>query len=353
MEEILIQKLIDAGIRAPSGDNCQPWRFVVNGNVIELYNLPERDNSLYNWGQRASYVAHGALLENMATAASQLGYTLSVDLFPDESDTNFIARATLIKGTAKSESLYDSIFKRCTNRKPYAKTCLTPDERSQIITAGNTSNGAKLHLLEDPGKIKLLAHAAAMNEKILLENSKMHHFFFSHINWTKKEDAEKSVGFYIKTLELPMPAQFAFKLFSHWKFLKIVNKLRASDFVVKQNAKVYAASAAFCAIVIKDKDPKSFITAGRIMERLWLTATKLNLSLQPLTGILFLMRRVESGDVGDLGFMHVELIKHSYERIKFAYDAREEVLALQFRVGRGNTPSACATRLSPAVITQT
>src|SRR3989338_3310518 len=113
-----IQKIVEAGIQAPSGDNCQPWRFVVKGNTIELYNLPERDNSLYNWGQRASYVAHGALLENMSIAASQLGYTLSIDLFPEKSDTNFIARVTLIEVEAKNEPLYDAIFKRCNNRKP-------------------------------------------------------------------------------------------------------------------------------------------------------------------------------------------------------------------------------------------
>lgn len=48
MEEI-IRQIIEAGIRAPSGENSQPWRFLLKGDLIELYNLPERDESLYKW----------------------------------------------------------------------------------------------------------------------------------------------------------------------------------------------------------------------------------------------------------------------------------------------------------------
>jgi len=47
MKEV-IKKIIEAGIMAPSGENCQPWRFEVRGNKISIFNIPERDTSLYN-----------------------------------------------------------------------------------------------------------------------------------------------------------------------------------------------------------------------------------------------------------------------------------------------------------------
>jgi nitroreductase len=60
----IILKIVEAGTWAPSGDNCQPWRFTWNGQKLLLFNVSERDTSLYNSSQRASFIAHGAVLEN-------------------------------------------------------------------------------------------------------------------------------------------------------------------------------------------------------------------------------------------------------------------------------------------------
>ena len=32
----VVRKIIEAGIRAPSGDNCQPWRFEVRGSEVDV-----------------------------------------------------------------------------------------------------------------------------------------------------------------------------------------------------------------------------------------------------------------------------------------------------------------------------
>ena len=78
-----LREILEAAIRAPSGENCQPWRFVLKGESVELWNRPERDQSLYNWGQRASYMAHGAALENLVLAAGARGFGADVAYFPE------------------------------------------------------------------------------------------------------------------------------------------------------------------------------------------------------------------------------------------------------------------------------
>ena len=40
-----IKKIIEAAVQAPSGENCQPWRFEILNNNIKLFNVPERDQS--------------------------------------------------------------------------------------------------------------------------------------------------------------------------------------------------------------------------------------------------------------------------------------------------------------------
>ena len=47
------KRILSSAILAPSGENCQPWKFEVKGSNIDVMNVKERDQSLYNWDQRA------------------------------------------------------------------------------------------------------------------------------------------------------------------------------------------------------------------------------------------------------------------------------------------------------------
>ncbi|MCF7898425.1 MAG: nitroreductase, partial [Candidatus Pacebacteria bacterium] len=75
-----IEKIINDGVLAPSGENCQPWKFELNGNRLSIFNIPEADMSLYNLKQRGSYIAHGALIENIIISSGAYGYTTPVSL---------------------------------------------------------------------------------------------------------------------------------------------------------------------------------------------------------------------------------------------------------------------------------
>ena len=68
------KKILDIAVHAPSGDNSQPWRFKFDQNSILLFNLEDRDPTLYNFRQRGSYFAHGAIIENIIIVAGTLGY---------------------------------------------------------------------------------------------------------------------------------------------------------------------------------------------------------------------------------------------------------------------------------------
>src|ERR1019366_8956249 len=88
----VIERILEAGIRAPSGENSQPWRFKVEGERVLLFNRPEADQSLFNFHQNGSLVAHGALLANVKVAAAYFGCEAEIALFPDEAEENLIAR---------------------------------------------------------------------------------------------------------------------------------------------------------------------------------------------------------------------------------------------------------------------
>lgn len=333
---------LEEAIRAPSGENCQPWRFIVNGTTIELWNRPERDQSPYGWGQRASYVANGAALENFVLAAGLRGLAASVEYFP-EGNGELVARIILSRGGALQDPLVSEIQKRVSNRKPYKKTPLMQEQKNALAM---TTGDVKVFVRDDADSIRTIAEVGATNERVMLGNRSLHGFFFSHLNWNKKEDDEKKVGFYIKTLELPPPAQAAFRLIQHWSVARVLKKVGFPSAVFQQNAAMYAAAGAVGAITTQGIEPLDFVLAGRLLERLWLTATKLGLSFQPLAGIPYLYLEATRGERALFDAAETSLISSAYERAVSVFGTGKVPIVFLFRVGESEPPTARSSRFS-------
>jgi hypothetical protein len=337
-----IRKIIEAGSKAPSGENAQPWQFKVVGNVIYQYLVPERDQSAYNHNQYASYIANGAALENIEIASRALGFQPKVQILPDPKNPYLVAIITLEKSSPQKEPLYDYIEKRVTNRKPYEIKQLTNEQRNALLAV--SFENAKFSLTEDREKITQLGRVGSTNEEVMLSNKKLHYFFFSHINWTLKEENEKRYGFYIKTLELPPPAQFMFKIFSKWSRMRIFNMLGFPKVVAAQNAKVNAAASAIGIITIKNRTPLDYINVGMYLQKLWLTASKQGLYIQPLAGLPCLEFKILEGDVSVFSPHQISIINQKYELVKKLFSVSNETVAFMFRVGHGGAPSAQSSK---------
>lgn len=346
----IIEKIIDAGNHAPSGDNCQPWRFEVKENKIFLYILADRDTSLYSWGNRASYIANGAAIENMITAASHLGYRAYLEILPENNNPLLVAIISFNPDEKINGGLYEAIFKRTTNRKPYK---ILPLEQSQLEDLKKTHeeiDGVRILFLTDAESKKQLGKAAAVNEKILFGNFYMHKFFYDHINWDAGQELKHRIGFYVKTLEIPALAMPGFKMAKNWKFMKILNSLFGfSNFIAKQNSKIYETGSTLGIITLNGNMEKDYILAGLAFEKLWLKVTKYGLSLQPLTGIFLLRQAILANKAEELSPEQIQIISEAYESVKNTFKLDGQNIAFMFRIGQGGEPSARTLRLPPSI----
>lgn len=348
----VIEKIIAAGVQAPSGENCQPWRFEVDkSGVIYIYVIPERDTSLYSWGQRASYFAHGALLENMRIAAETSGYSTQVDLFPEPKNALCVAcvRLERVPIPVLSDSLAACIPKRATNRRPYALSPLPLDAEKRLLGESKSYVPAAITLIKDKQTIHSLALAASVNERILFENKKLHDFFYDHITWTTEEDERKRLGFYIKTFELPPPAEHMFRLCKNYTYARALGMVGLPRFIARQNASLYASCAAIGIITIPTLKPEEFLHAGMLFQHVWLRAVKEQLSVQPLAGMIYLALRVFSNEASDFSSTHQKLILDSYAVIRRSIGNEHAYIPMMFRIGESNPPSARALRLAPTI----
>lgn len=351
IERSKILAVLETAVFAPSGDNSQPWEFKIGPDFVEIFNLPDRDNAFYNYEQKGSLVAHGALLENMVIVAFAEGYRVDIELFPQGESSRLVALVRFSLAEPIKHPLLERIKLRATNRKPYHQNRPLSREQLRLLQEPHPDYSAgRVLLIEDPQQRAIIGRAVSVNEIIALENKQLHDIFFNGIVWTAEEEADKKRGLYLKTMELPLPLAKIFPLFKRWPVVNFLNKLGFAKMAAMGNAKVYSSGSAMGLVIVPSRSALDYVWAGRLMQRAWLVATQLGLSFQPVTGVLFLMQRVLTGATEGLNEKHIKLLVQSYKEIKSVFGFDNETAAILFRVGYGDSPSARSSRLPPALL---
>ena len=349
----VIKEIITAAAAAPSGDNSQPWEFTYRApNQIEFHFIAGVDNELLNIDNSGTLIALGAAIENAVITARSLGYSV----FIKEAEDTHIATLTIKKSSSEASildtELSKAILQRHSNRKPYIKEQLKAEDRNALIVAASeNSQDILCTLVEDSDLLHALGRDMTVMEEIALSNEHLHKFFFSGIFWPHSHNEEGQPGLYIKTLELPPPAQLLFRGLRHWSFAKTLGKVGFPKQVAEMNAKQNASASGYIFINVKEFNRASYIQAGRILERIWLTATKQGMSAQIVTGILFLARRIERGDKNELfSDEHQEKALRAYTNMKkVAQEGYEPLLAL--RIGYADPATSRSKRKAPKINT--
>lgn len=343
----LLHEILRDACRAPSGDNTQPWRFKVSGDTIRVINAAEKDTSLFNWRQRTNHVALGACIENMKISAEGRGYRVDITCFPDPSDEYIVAEISFTPDPTAGNNLASYINKRASNRKKYWPKKI---EKEKLNALANLSGvDGRISFIVSEVDIQNLASIVSAGEKLALENKDIHDFLFSHVTWNKNEDARRH-GFLIDTFEFALPQRAAFKLFSRWSILKLFLPFGIANAIAKDMERVHATAAAFGAIIAPGDSPEDFLRAGMLLQRLWLTATSLDLSLQGVTAVGFLGPCVLADEASGLDLKHQQLLRVRYGELSkiFALDGNES-FGFVFRLGYADPPSAITTRFEPVV----
>jgi len=338
MNKTIINKILEAAVQAPSGDNVQPWKFQVSEDftTIKLYNLPEKDNSYYNFNQMASYIAHGAVIENIDIASRQLGYQVHVKLFPDENELGLVALIELSPVEARDQSLYPAIFKRCTNRFQYKRIEVTEEVLSKLSEAVNKVDNASISLVYQQGGINKLSKELMVNDRLVFERKDIHHFLFDKIRWNKKQIEQTMDGMPVDTLGLNPMEKLTFPLMRFWGFVKTANYFGLSRIIGLKCWWNCRTSSILGMVSIKGNDKVAFVQGGRAVQRVWLEVSRQGLSLQPIIGLPLLINRLKLNELDGFSEKHRQFVQRSAEKLPELFQINErETFIMGFRVGNG------------------
>lgn len=326
--------LVAAGAQAPSGDNCQPWRFVCSDNQIALYLDTETDYSFFNVNQIASLISCGAAAENIKIASSLFG--LDCEIFYNfELNELPIVKIELRYLKKEKDFLAQEIWERNTNRKLYRKKEISKlvleELRSEVIKIP----GADISFITERDKLKKAAKLIYEADRIRAEYRPLHEHLMEMIRFTDKDAYEKKDGFHLKNLEAGFAGELFLKATKSWKVMSIANKAGLGRAVAYNSYKGILNSSGIALISFSGKENDKFVKGGQALERFWLKISEFGLSMQPMTAITLFLLRFQMNGAGDFPENKREVIETLNEKFRslfsdIDFDSRGQIMLLRF-----------------------
>jgi hypothetical protein len=274
-----IETLIQAAMLAPSGDNIQPWHFVLDssGACFELHCDQRRDASPMNLNQRMSRIACGAALENIVRTAEHNGWLIEVchGHFPTIASIRFLQEPEFLGDIEKV------LRERHTNRRFYRRG--SEDTSESPMPAAEAGAGSELALrwITDRAAIRSLAEIIGVADSLMFGLPAMRNAFLANIRFDLPGGAEAAEGLPLDSLGLGYFDKIGLKTLRYlpaW----LIRGTRLTHTFRRRAETLVNSAAGLCVISASDESAQTDVEVGRLMQRAWLQLTARGLAVQPM-----------------------------------------------------------------------
>jgi nitroreductase len=278
-----MESILELAKWAPSGDNTQPWRFeIIDAQHVNVHGFDTRKDCVYDFQGHASHIALGALLENIALAASGFGHQAEIQERPGCPDDHPVYEVQFNPAPGmQPDPLRDQIRLRSVQRRPYRTTPLTLAQKAALSKAPGpdyelrwlesfSDRMAMAGLVSAAGKLRLtIPEAYTVHTRIIAWNAQ----------FSEDRVPDQAIGLDALSLRLMR------WVLGSWARVDFFNTYLAGTLSPRIQLDIIPSLA--CAahfFLLSRTTPSSvadYVASGRAMQRLWLTATQLGLQLQP------------------------------------------------------------------------
>jgi molybdopterin/thiamine biosynthesis adenylyltransferase len=341
--------LVKAGIQAPSGDNAQPWKFILSDNKISVRIDPDADRSFFNVGQTASIISCGAVIENIFIACIRLGIQPEIKYHAGGMESDIGADIILNPAAPDSgkagDFLYEAIWQRHTNRTMYTKESIPGSVLQECRDCILCFPGTKLYTLTRKQDLKKLAGIIYRIDRIRTENPALHKHLNQMIRFSPEQEQKTCDGLPLKNLEAGFAGELFLKFTRPWPVMNAMNKIGAGRMVAFHSYKTAVCSSAVMLIAVDGMKPDDLIAGGRVLQRIWLTLTALGWHVQPMAAAPLFYMRMALGKGNEFSARHLHMLESVKKEYFNLFPGLESQMGqvMLFRIGRGR-PIKCLTR---------
>ncbi|MFI7607490.1 Acg family FMN-binding oxidoreductase [Micromonospora sp. NPDC049366] len=264
----LVEAAATAG-HAPSVHNTQPWQWRVLPEALELRMVRARQLSAADPQARLLVLSCGTALHHARVALAAEGWTPVVERLPDPAEPELLARLTGLRHTgpdAEAMRLVQCMQVRQTDRRPVSDEPV-PDGAVEEIAGVVSAEGCRLEIL-DADQVLELAAAASRAGVVEAEDPETREELDY---WTNRADTGTGLPAEVLPEQAPQTT------------------VPGRDFGRPGSLPVGPGHdrAAVYAVLHSDEDePENWLRAGEALSAAWLTATRLGVSMVPLSGVV-------------------------------------------------------------------
>jgi len=348
-EPQLGRRLAAAGALAPSAGNMQPWSFTWSPPVLHVLLDRTRKQTLLDVGARGSLVAAGAALESVAVFARAEGRPVEVVVDPDAETLVGSVQVGEPDGSAVDDDvahLATALTRRWSNRRiDTASPRELPDGVAGALRAVAMSAGGALDLLESSEARRRYGEIAGRSDRLRYLTPRLQVDLLGELRWRGESTSRRRTGIEVATLELAPADEAKLTVIRRGDIMAQVAGWDLGTALTEPARDALDDSCAVFAISVAGHERRDFVAGGRVLQQVWLTATTLGLSAQPVSPIWLYAR--EEPDFGGL----LEDPRHAAEARELdrsmseMFGLGDRALVMVMRLSNAPPPSAVSGRL--------
>lgn len=289
---------VAAALLAANPHNTQPWQFTVGEDEVDVYADPDRTIGSVDPFPREQHVGLGCALENLVLACRARGLDPEVTLLPEAADPTWVAHLSLApaaESTARTDARYEAIGARHTDRGPFAPGSFTRGELTDLVDTDDLVDatgaaGLLVQWLDSPQDVATLGGVLVDAALAVTADEDQSRDGFVWFRSTDHEVQDHADGLTLDAQGLsPLVLAAA-------KALPPYSRTAGDAFWVDQTRDVHTTTAAaYGVITLREPDDRAGqILAGRLLQRIHLTATDRGVSLHHMNQIT---ERIDSARV--------------------------------------------------------
>lgn len=277
-----LQKILEAGLAAPSADNEHRFRVSIESPRRIRIVGPERAPKLAAQARLLFLLSFGAVLENMRLSALAQGLASRVTWTGDPATDRPVVDISLDPTAEPRDVLVDAIPVRHTNRTLIFKgPGLTASERKNIEAAAQDVTGCTLSWLDDTTRRSVATRLAHAAETERFRSRELHEELFSCVRFDLGWSATCERGLPPGTLGVEVPLRAPFRWLCHWPVMRALHAVGAHHGLGLRSAGLPVRLASNVAAVSTNLSfPWSALEGGRALQRAWLALTLRGMAVQ-------------------------------------------------------------------------
>jgi hypothetical protein len=335
-----IESIIRMAMTAPSGDNCQPWRFTWNDETLAVFYEEQLGHHALNNCNHATWLSLGCLVESIGIAASGFRLRAHTRLNFENWQSQPMGVIYFTREQMCTDPLISEIFRRKTDRNLYHTTPLPETVIQQLKHEAVHYPG--LHFSYKQGTPNALAGFVGFCDEYMWSNRRIASDFLHWVRLSDKEETESKDGMSWKSLGIQKADLFPLRLFRRLPFLiSWLWKLGFQKKVNQTTKRSIQALGGVYSIAVTDTQPAAVVSAGKLAFRLWLLLNSEGYAVQPMSLPSLTAFDVATGHAPpNTEASALQRFKAGYQELKAYFGFAENQWPVwMFRTGRAIDPN--------------